>query len=76
MGTGFRAPALAENLFAFGNPNLAPETSKGWELGYTTELNDGSMLLDATYFRNDFQNLIVWNPTLFVLDNVGLAQSS
>ena len=32
LGTGFRAPALAENLFAFGNPNLAPETSKGWEL--------------------------------------------
>lgn len=76
LGTGFRAPALAENLFAFGNPNLAPETSKGWELGYTTELKDGSMMLDATYFRNDFQNLIVWNPTLFVLDNVGLAQSS
>ncbi len=76
LGTGFRAPALAENLFAFGNPNLAPETSKGWELGYTTELNDGNMMLDATYFRNDFQNLIVWNPTLFVLDNIGLAQSS
>ena len=76
LGTGFRAPALAENLFAFGNPNLAPETSKGWELGYTTELNDGSMMLDATYFRNDFQNLIVWNPTQFVLDNIGLAQSS
>ena len=76
LGTGFRAPALAENLFAFGNPDLAPETSKGWELGYTTQLHDGQILFDATYFRNDFENLIVWNPSLFVLDNVGLAQSS
>ena len=76
LGTGFRAPALAENLFAFGNPNLAPETSKGWEIGYTTHLLDRNLLLDATYFRNDFQNLIVWNPSLFVLDNVGQAQST
>jgi len=76
LGTSFRAPALAENLFAFGNPNLAPETSKGWEIGYTTHLLDRNLLLDATYFRNDFQNLIVWNPSLFVLDNVGQAQST
>ena len=76
LGTGFRAPALAENLFAFGNPNLAPETSKGWEIGYTAELKEARLLLDTTYFRNDFENLIVWNPTLFVLDNVGRAQST
>ena len=76
LGTGFRAPALAENLFAFGNPNLAPEMSKGWELGYTTQLKEGSLLLDATYFRNDFKNLIVWNPSSSTLDNVGLALSS
>ncbi len=76
LGTGFRAPALAENLFAFGNPNLAPETSKGWELGVTTKLKEDTLLLDLTYFRNDFRNLIVWNPSLFVLDNVGQAQAA
>lgn len=78
LGTGFRAPALAENLFAFGNPDLAPEESRGWEVGLTRALRNNSLLVDATYFRNDFQNLIVWDPGagLFgMLNNVGLARS-
>jgi vitamin B12 transporter len=41
IGTGFRAPSLAENLFAFGNPNLAPETSKGWDYGLEQSLWTG-----------------------------------
>ena len=28
IGTGFRAPALAESLFSFGNPDLRPEEAK------------------------------------------------
>ena len=79
LGTGFRAPALAENLFAFGNPNLAPEESRGWEVGITRYLNEKMIVLDATYFRNDFRNLIVWDPSAGLwgmLNNVGHAQSS
>jgi vitamin B12 transporter len=76
LGTGFRAPALAENLFAFGNPDLQPETSKGWEFGYTWSLFNESVLADVTYFRNDFEDLIVWNPSLFILDNIGYACSA
>ncbi|MEC7565813.1 MAG: TonB-dependent receptor [Planctomycetota bacterium] len=76
LGSGFRAPALAENLFAFGNPDLQPETSQGWEVGYTRKLVKDTVMIDATYFRNDFENLIVWNPGSLMLDNVGLARSS
>jgi vitamin B12 transporter len=76
IGTGFRQPALAENLFQFGNPSLRPETSKGWDAGYRQALLDGTILVDATYFRNDFANLIVFDFNTFSLQNVGRARSS
>ena len=79
LGTGFRAPALAENLFAFDNPNLAPEASRGWEVGVPRSFNEKTIQFDATYFRNDFRNLIVWDPSAGLwgmLDNVGDARSS
>jgi vitamin B12 transporter len=76
LGTGFRAPALAENLFAFGNPNLQPETSKGWDIGATQRLFDSQFSLDATYFRNDFTNLIFFDFNTFALANIGRARSS
>ncbi len=76
IGTGFRAPALAENLFAFGNPNLLPEKSKGWDLGLRQDLIDGELWVDATYFRNDLSNLIVFDFNSFRLENVGQARST
>lgn len=74
LGTGFRAPALAENLFLFGNPNLQPEESKGWDAGIEQLLVDG-LVVGATYFRNDFTNLIVFDFGTFSLQNVGRAKT-
>jgi len=66
LGTGFRAPALAENSpVAFGaNPNLRPERSKGWDAGVRQEFLCGRLLVDATYFYNDFVDLIDWDPSI------------
>ncbi len=75
IGTGFRAPSLAENLFQFGNPNLRPERSKGWDVGWEQVLLNGRLVLDATYFRNDFIDLIVFDFNTFSLQNVGRAQA-
>ncbi|QDS95161.1 Vitamin B12 transporter BtuB precursor [Roseimaritima multifibrata] len=58
IGTGFRAPALDELLGLVGNPLLNPEQSKGWEAGVQQRLLDQQITLDATYFRNDFNDLI------------------
>lgn len=64
IGRGFRAPTIDE-LFGFvGNPNLRPEFSKGWDVGLRQQLVDGMLFFDVTYFRNDFNNLIVFDPTL------------
>ncbi len=76
IGTGFRAPALAENLFAFGNPGLRPERSKGWDLGLRQEAWDGHLVLDCTYFRNDLIDLIVFDFDTFRLENVGQARTT
>lgn len=76
IGTGFRQPALAENLFAFGNPNLRPERSKGWDVGARQQIWGDALYFDATYFRNDFQNLIIFDFSTFALANVGRSRSS
>ncbi len=61
---GFKAPTLFQ-LFGpdtgfgpVGNPNLKPETSRGWEVGIDQTFWDERILAGATYFRNDFRNLI------------------
>lgn len=76
IGTGFRAPALAENLFQYGNPNLRPERSKGWDIGVQQEMCDGRVTVDCTYFRNDLVDLIVFDFNTFSLQNVGRARTS
>ena len=63
-------------MFAFGNPNLLPEHSKGWDAGVRQRLLDGAITFDATYFRNDLQNLIVFDFNTFSLQNVGRARTS
>ncbi|QGJ71013.1 TonB-dependent receptor [Planctomycetales bacterium 10988] len=74
IGTGFRAPSFVDLFFpGFGNPDLLPETSKGWDYGVEQRLCDGQLVLGATYFRNDFQNLIVSGFPTFIPFNVGRA---
>ena len=64
FGTGFKAPSLYQ-LFApatlwgpIGNKNLKPEKSRGWDFGIEQELLKKRVVLGATYFRNDFKDLI------------------
>jgi vitamin B12 transporter len=75
-------PAIAQRFGFYGNPDLLPERSRGWDVGWQEPLLDGELTLDATYFRNDFQDLIVFDtslggPTGFgALNNVGRARTS
>jgi vitamin B12 transporter len=68
-GTGFKAPTLFQ-LFdpVNGNPDLAPEKSKGFDVGIEQALWEDRLALGATYFDNDFQDLIEFvllDPMLF-----------
>lgn len=74
IGTGFRAPALAEIAAGFGfNPTLQPEESFGWEVGLEQRFAEDRVVVDATYFRNDFDNLINFPPPFFTATNVNRA---
>lgn len=73
-GTGFRAPSLNELLFpGFGNPELAPETSRGIDLGIEQELAAGRLRLGATVFDTAYRDLIAFDLATFRADNVAEA---
>jgi vitamin B12 transporter len=81
IGTGFKAPTLSqlyENFPSygfFGNPNLKPETSLGYDFGFEQSLLDGKAQFGATYFRNNIKNLIDDNSAFTSYANVGRAET-
>ena len=79
VGTGFKAPTLSEmfqsfpNFFFFANPNLAPESSVGYDFGFEQGWRGDSIRAGVTYFRNDVKNLITNNADFTMDVNVGRA---
>jgi vitamin B12 transporter len=79
LGTGFKAPTLnqlyvsfpAFNFFA--NPNLRPEKSFGWDVGFEQPLRGERIRFGATYFETDIKNLIAANATFTTSENIGRA---
>lgn len=59
IGTGYKAPSLF-NLYdpAFGNPDLKPEKSLGFDAGLEQYLFNDKIVAGATYFQNNFIELI------------------
>ena len=63
-GEGSANPTFFE-LFGFipesfaGNPDLKPESSKGWDLGLSGEATDGRYAWDLTYFRSRLNSEII-----------------
>ena len=78
-GTGFKAPSLTQLFVSFpdfnffANPNLEPEESEGFDLGFEQTLLGERLQFGATYFHNDITNLIAANPSFTSLVNVGAA---
>ena len=68
-GTGFAKPGFFE-LFGYdptsfvGNPNLKPESSRGWDLGVDYAIAE-TALLSMTYFSSDFRDEIVNDFSVF-----------
>ena len=71
-GTGFKAPTLFQ-LFVdfpptfFANPNLKPEQSKGYDIGFEQPIFNRARL-GITYFHNGITDLI--NPAVDPVRNV------
>jgi vitamin B12 transporter len=78
-GTGFKAPSLTQLFVSFpafnffANPDLKPEESEGYDVGFEQPLCEDRFRFGATYFHNDITNLIGPNATFTSLINVGQA---
>ena len=79
VGTGFKAPTLDELFDSFpqygffANPDLKPETSLGYDLGFEQAVLDKRVRFGATYFHNDIKNLVSINEAGTSYENVGQA---
>lgn len=80
-GTGFKAPTLTQLFVSFpdfgffANPNLEPEESRGFDLGFEQPLGD-RVTVGATYFRQTIRNLIQSNAAFDSYENIGRARAS
>ena len=69
-GTGLAKPGFFE-LFGFdptsfvGNPNLKPETSRGWDVGADLSLVENTAYLSASYFSTNLEHEIFTDFTVF-----------
>lgn len=70
-GTGFKAPTLSDLFFpGYGNPDLDPERSTGYDAGVEVGMADQAVLVDVTAFRNDFEDLIAFDTTTMLAANI------
>jgi vitamin B12 transporter len=78
-GTGFTAPTLTQLFVSFpsfdffSNPNLKPETSQGYDIGFEQPFARNRLRFGATWFDNDIKNLIDDNADFTSFANVGRA---
>ncbi|MGE5147590.1 MAG: TonB-dependent receptor plug domain-containing protein, partial [Candidatus Eiseniibacteriota bacterium] len=80
-GTGFKQPSL-EDKFGFnpgfppffpafnGNPNLKPERSTGWDVGFEQAVWKKRVTFGATYFQNKIRDLITTNDAFTTTINI------
>ena len=83
LGTGFKTPTLSQ-LYVdfrpafnfFGNPNLLPEQSVGYDFGFEQPLANDRFRFGVTRYHNNITNLINTNATGTSYINVGEAITS
>ena len=78
FGRNFRAPSFNDMYYrGFSNPNLKPERSTSFDLGFLSTLHLwGEHTLEVTYFHLDTENRILFDPVTFLPVNVGESKST
>ncbi|HTX21483.1 MAG TPA: TonB-dependent receptor [Candidatus Aquilonibacter sp.] len=76
VGTGFLAPSIDDLYYpGYSNPNLKPEESFGWDVGFEQPLLDGKLHFGVTFFHNDYDDLIEYSGVTFEPENIGRART-
>jgi vitamin B12 transporter len=60
-GEGFKAPSLYQLFSQYGNPDLKPTESKGWEAGIEQHLWGDRITVGGTWFERRNRQQIVFN---------------
>ncbi len=76
FGTGFKAPSLFY-LYdpLYGNIDLNPEKSLGWDAGFEQFIWSESLSFGVTYFFNKFDNMFGFDPITFKTININKAET-
>ena len=74
-GQAFRQPSLAELYYPLsGNPDLRPETSTSYELGFVKTPRRGSHRWQLNVFKTELDNLIQFDFAAYTNRNVASAE--
>lgn len=75
-GTGFKAPSLFQLYSSYGSPDLKPDRSKSYDLGFKKGLLNDKVAFGLTYFHNDFENMVDWDSATYKYKNIGRARTN
>ncbi len=82
-GTGFDAPTPADRYglppFFLPNPGIAPEKSRGWDMGVDQTFLNGRAALGVTFFGNQFLDLLeyeVEDPVTYAGEEVNVGHAT
>jgi len=74
-GEGFKAPTLYQLYGYYGDLDLQPETSKGFDFGIEKGMRSGAFFASVSVFRRDSRNLIDFDLFNSVYYNIGKARA-
>jgi len=74
-GTGFKSPSLYQLYSLYGDETLKPEANLGWDIGIEQSLWNNKLTLGATYFNNEFDQMIDFDTATWKYMNVGAAKT-
>lgn len=75
LGTGYKAPSLYQLFSQYGRSDLHAEESVGWDIGVEQGLFNRALIVGATFFRNNFDDLISFDPQTFIYTNIASANT-
>ena len=75
VGTAFKAPSLYQLYSEYGREDLGAERSLGIDAGIEQRIFSDHASISATWFRNNFDDLISFDPATFIFENISKAKS-
>ena len=74
VGSAFKAPSLSQLYSQYGDPNLSPEKSLGFDLGIDQQVTKDKLSVGTTFFHSMINDLISFNSETFKSENIGRAR--